>query len=38
MEPNWQEIFSSLEVNIIVESKVGNPGVIIKKVFSEKGD
>ncbi|MDD4402436.1 MAG: Ger(x)C family spore germination protein [Desulfitobacteriaceae bacterium] len=38
MEPNWQEIFSSLEVNIIVESKVKNPGVIIKKVFSEKGD
>ena len=38
MEPNWQEIFSSLEVNIIVESKVRNPGVIIEKVFSEKGD
>lgn len=38
MEPNWQEIFTSLEVNIIVESKVKNPGVIIKKVYTEKGD
>ena len=38
MEPNWQAIFPSLEVDIVVESKVRRPGVIISNVFAEKGD
>ena len=38
MEPNWQEIFPSLEVDISVESIVRRPGVILSNVYSDTGD
>jgi spore germination protein KC len=38
MEPNWQEIFPSLEVEIIVESIVRKPGLVLSNVYTEKGD
>ncbi len=38
MESSWQEIFSSLEVDIVVESLVRRPGLILSNVYTEKGD
>ena len=38
LESNWQEIFPTLEVNIIVESTVKRPGLIISNVYSDKGE
>lgn len=38
MESSWQEIFPSLEVNIIVESMVKKPGLILSNVYTEKGE
>jgi spore germination protein KC len=38
MEYNWQEIFPSLEVDIVVESIVKKPGIILSNVYTKKGD
>lgn len=38
MESDWQEIFPSLQIEIIVESAVKKPGIILSNVYTKKGD